>query len=257
MNEVLPDPQDVKDMNAALENVAMTLGKPAGAFPQQDHLAHLQVHLDYLKDPMYGANPIMAPIFLPQCLEHIKQHLTLWYLNQMDSYTSAALDRPFNVLKVEPLMREAQQLLAAAGQHVHQDVQQQLAGIQPLIQAALQTLQQTKPQPPQDPSIQAIVQTQMAETQRKAQNDQARVQIDNKKIDADMKKSSDRLVADEQMKAAELTHDINTLTIERKYELQQAQQDQLAAMQQAEQQQQSELQAAMAAHQTAQQPVQP
>ena len=257
VNEVLPDPQDVKDMNAALENVAMTLGKPAGAFPQQDHLAHLQVHLDYLKDPMYGANPIMAPIFLPQCLEHIKQHLTLWYLNQMDSYTSAALDRPFNVLKVEPLMREAQQLLAAAGQHVHQDVQQQLAGIQPLIQAALQTLQQTKPQPPQDPSIQAIVQTQMAETQRKAQNDQARVQIDNKKIDADMKKSSDRLVADEQMKAAELTHDINTLTIERKYELQQAQQDQLAAMQQAEQQQQSELQAAMAAHQTAQQPVQP
>ena len=257
VNEVLPDPQDVKDMNAALENVAMTLGKPAGAFPQQDHLAHLQVHLDYLKDPMYGANPIMAPIFLPQCLEHIKQHLTLWYLNQMDSYTSAALDRPFNVLKVEPLMREAQQLLAAAGQHVHQDVQQQLSGIQPLIQAALQTLQQTKPQPPQDPSIQAIVQTQMAETQRKAQNDQVRAQIDNKKIDVDLKKSSDRLVADEQMKAAELTHDINTLTIERKYELQQAQQDQLAAMQQAEQQQQSELQAAMAAHQTAQQPVQP
>lgn len=177
INEVLPDPQDVKDMNPALENVAMTLGKPVGAFPMQDHLAHFQVHLDYLKDPLYGGNPIMAPTFLPAVLEHLKQHLTLWYLNQMDGYTSAALDRPFNVLKVEPIMREAQQLLAAAGQHVHQDTTEQLNGIMPMIQNALQTLQKMKAQQPLDPSIQALVQTQMAETQRKAAKDQADAQL--------------------------------------------------------------------------------
>ena len=81
INEVLPDPNDVKEMNPALENVAMTFGRHAGAFPRQDHLSHIQVHLDYLQDPMYGANPIMAPVFIPLCLEHLKQHLTLWYLN--------------------------------------------------------------------------------------------------------------------------------------------------------------------------------
>ena len=59
INEVLPDPQDVKEMNPALENVAMTLGKPVGAFPMQDHIAHIITHLDYFKDPMYGSNPIM------------------------------------------------------------------------------------------------------------------------------------------------------------------------------------------------------
>ena len=58
INEVLPDPQNVKEMNPALENVAMTLGKPVGAFPMQDHLAHIQVHLDYLRDPVYGSNPV-------------------------------------------------------------------------------------------------------------------------------------------------------------------------------------------------------
>ena len=126
-----------------------------------------------------------------------------------------------------------------------------------LFRSALQILQQMKQQPPQDPAVQAIVQTQMAETNRKAQADQAKTQIENKKIDADMKKASDRLVADEQMKAAELTHDINTMTIERKYELQQAQQDEIAAQQQAQQQQQADLQAAAMAHQTAQQSVQP
>ena len=119
----------------------------------------------------------MAPTFLPAVLEHLKQHLTLWYLNQMDGYTSAALDRPFNVLKVEPIMREAQQLLAAAGQHVHQDTTEQLNGIMPMIQNALQTLQKMKAQQPLDPSIQAIVQTQMAETQRKAAKDQADTQL--------------------------------------------------------------------------------
>jgi hypothetical protein len=249
VNEVLPDPQDVKDMNPALENVAMTLGKPVGAFPIQDHLAHLQIHLDYLKDPLYGANPIMAPTFIPQCLEHIKQHLTLWYLNQMDGYTSAALDRPFNVLKVEPIMREAQQLLAAAGQHVHQDAAQQLAGVGPMIGQALQMLQKMKAQAPMPPEVQAIVQTQMAETQRKVTKDQTEAQFDQQKLMSENQRAEQRIVADEQIKAAELTHDINTLTLEKQFELKQAaaeaQQAQQAQM--AEQMQQEQLQQTPAA----------
>ena len=224
---MLPDPADVKDMNPALENVAMTLGKPVGAFPMQDHLAHIQIHLDYFKDPMYGSNPIIAPVFIPGLLEHLKQHLTLWYLNHMDSYTSAALDRPFNVLKVEPIMREAQQLLAAAGQHVHQDSMEQFAGVQGMMQKALQMLQQMRQnmQQPQDPNIQALVQTQMAETQRKAIKDQADVQLNAKKLDAANEQDARKLQAeilmntennltDERMKAAELTRDAQRLQSE-------------------------------------------
>ena len=254
ISEVLPDPKDVKDMNPALENVAMTLGKPVGAFPTQDHLAHFQVHLDYLKDPLYGANPIMAPTFLPACLEHLKQHLTLWYLNQMDGYTSAALDRPFNVLKVEPILREAQQLLAAAGQHVHQDSAQQLSGITPLIQQSLQMLQQMKGQQmPTDPGVQALVQTSMAETQRKAQKDQADIAFDNKKLEAETAQKQQKLIADEQMKAAELTHDINTLTMEKKYETIQQQQEAAKQAQQIQQQHENDLQAAIQSQQALQQ----
>ena len=93
VNEVLPDPQNVKDMNPALENVAMTVGKPVGAFPHQDHLSHIQVLLDYLQNPLYGGNPIIAPTYIPAALEHLKQHVTLWYLNQIDEQASAALGR--------------------------------------------------------------------------------------------------------------------------------------------------------------------
>jgi hypothetical protein len=222
VNEVLPDPQEVKEMNPALENVAMTLGKPVGAFPKQDHLAHFQVHLAYLQDPLYGGNPIMAPTFLPAVLEHLKQHLTMWYLNQMDGYTSAALDRPFNIMKIEPIIREAQQLLAAAGQHVHQDANEQLANIGPLIQQALETLQKMKAQQPLDPSIQALVQTQMAETQRKTAKDQADAQIKQQDMVAENEGKAAELQArvlmntednltEERIKAAELTRDAAAL----------------------------------------------
>ena len=81
----------------------MTVGKPVGAFPHQDHLSHIQVLLDYLQNPLYGGNPIIAPTYIPAALEHLKQHVTLWYLNQIDEQASAALGRIFNVMKEQML----------------------------------------------------------------------------------------------------------------------------------------------------------
>jgi len=225
VNEVLPDPQNVKEMNPALENVAMTLGKPVGAFPQQDHLAHIQVHLDYLQDPMYGANPIMAPVFIPQCLEHVKQHLTLWYLNQFDSYASVALNRPFNVLKEQQLPHEADKLLAAVAQHVHQDTGESFQQVGPIIQKAMDAMKQLQGQPPADPATQAFVQTSMAETQRRTAKDQNDLQLgvaklqqqdsqNAMKINADMVKNTENNLTEERLKSAELTRDAASLQYE-------------------------------------------
>jgi len=225
VNEVLPDPQNVKEMNPALENVAMTLGKPVGAFPQQDHLAHIQVHLDYLQDPMYGANPIMAPVFIPQCLEHVKQHLTLWYLNQFDSYASVALNRPFNVLKEQQLPHEADKLLAAVAQHVHQDTGESFQQVGPIIQKAMDAMKQLQGQPPADPATQAFIQTSMAETQRRTAKDQNDLQLgvaklqqqdsqNAMKINADMVKNTENNLTEERLKSAELTRDAASLQYE-------------------------------------------
>ena len=222
INEVLPDPNEVKEMNPALENVAMTFGRHAGAFPRQDHLAHIQVHLDYLQDPMYGANPIMAPAFIPLCLEHLKQHLTLWYLNQVDSYSSAALNRPFNVLKEQTLPQGADQLLAAVAQHVHQDTGETFKALPPIIQKAMAAIKQLSGQPPMDPATQAFVQTSMAETQRRATKDQAEMQIEaaklqqtaqiaTQKLQADMAKNTENNLTKERLESAALTRDAANL----------------------------------------------
>jgi arginine utilization protein RocB len=198
--------------------------------------------LDYAKDPVYGANPIVAPAFIPAALEHIKQHLTLWYLQRMDAYASTSLQEPFNILKVEPILAEAQKLLAVSSQHLHQDTAEQFQGMMPVMQQMIQTIQQLKSQQqPQDPSVAALVQTQMAETQRKAKNDTDRLSFEAQKLAADTQAKQEKNVADEQMKAAEISHDINVLTLEQQHEMQrqqlQAQQEQQLQAQQAQQQQ--------------------
>ncbi len=236
VNEVLPDPAEVKQMNPALENVAMTLGRPVGAFPGQDHLAHIQVLLDYAKDPMYGSNPIIAPAFMPPALEHLKQHLTLWYLQQMDKYASEHLGKPFNVLKEEPVIQEAQQLLAASSQHVFMDVQKQFAGVGPVMGQMLKIAQTMHQQTPQDPAVAALVQTQTAETARKSQKDQADVAMDAKKLAQKELQDQRSTAAAEQMKNAEVSHDVTALTIEKQYDAQQAEAARQAEMQSAQMQ---------------------
>jgi hypothetical protein len=167
---------------------------------------------------MYGANPIMAPMFIPHCLEHIKQHLTLWYLNQVDAYASTALGRPFNVLKEQTLPHEADKLLAAVVQHVHKDTGETFQQIPPIIQKAIAAMQQLKGQQPLDPATQALVQTSMAETQRRATKDQAEMQIkaaemqqSNQqfmlKTQSDMAKNTENNLTQERIKSAELTKD--------------------------------------------------
>lgn len=175
VGELLPDPTDIEDMNPALENVAMSLGKPVGAFPSQDHLAHIQTHLDYGTDPVYGSNPAIAPVFQPACIEHVKQHMLLWYLGQVGRYAQT------DAYKVSKLPPQMQQVFAVAGQHVKLDSMQTFQGVMqtlvPMMQMAQQAAQQRAQQPLQDPQAQALFNASMAETQRKAQHDQAEANL--------------------------------------------------------------------------------
>ena len=203
----------------------MTLGKPVGAFPNQDHIAHLLSHISYAQDPVFGANPIVAPVFAPAALEHIKQHLTLWYLTNVDKYTSEALGRKFDIMKIQPIMQEAQKLISVASQQVHMDSAENLQQqIMPVIQQMLQTVQKMKGQSnvPPDPNVMAQVkalqETAMAETNRKAQKDQADIQLDGQKLAQDKMLDEQKLqfeatkvtennLTQERIKSAELTRD--------------------------------------------------
>lgn len=215
IEEVLPNPLGASESNPALENVSMTMGHPAAAYPDQDHLAHIQVHLEYANNPAYGGNPVIGPVFAPQALEHIKQHLTLHYLQSMRSYVAEASGGK-DVLELhqeKPLDQAAQQAIALASQMVNQDSQQQMAQYVQQIQQLAQKVQQAQQTQQQnaamaDPTAAAIVKTQMAETERKTAEAQQRVQAELQQSQQDYEIK----VAELQAKVQELQAKYSTQT---------------------------------------------
>jgi len=193
VNELMKDVPDPEKRDSANENVAMAIGQSAFAYMEQDHLAHIQSHLDFAKDPILGANPMIAPAFIPHVMEHIKQHLTLWYLNRMNGYVHKSLGKPVTDYDVEDVTPKIDKLFALAGQHVNQDSVQTFQQIMPIIQQMMQQLQQFQPKPPMTPEAQVLMDTSMAETQRRAQRDQADVQLEMQKHQDDMALAQEEL----------------------------------------------------------------
>jgi len=207
VDEILPNPMGAKESNPALENVSMTMGRPAAAYPDQDHIAHLKIHLEYAKNPAYGGNPVIGPMFAPHALEHIKQHLTLHYLQSMRSYVAQAAGGrdTLELHQEKPLDQEAQQALALASSLVAQDSQQELQPFVQEIQQLAQKVQQATQQRQEaaalaDPTAQVILKTQMAETERKAKESQA-------KMAAELQRSQQ----DYELRIADLQRDVQEL----------------------------------------------
>ena len=207
IEDILPNPDGVKESNPALENVSLVMGRMAAAYPDQDHLAHIQVHLAFAMDPNYGGSPIIGPAFTPHLLEHLKQHFTLHYLQTMRDYVAEASGGKdtFKLNEERPLDKFSQQALAIAAQMTAEDAQKHFQGIAPIITGLVQKVQQAAQAQQQqaaeaDPTAQVIMKTQMAETQRKAQESQARMQMDmqNQQQDYQIK------VAELQQKVQEL-----------------------------------------------------
>jgi hypothetical protein len=216
IDEILPNPMGAKESNPALENVSMTMGRPAAAYPDQDHLSHIKIHLAYANDPAYGNNPVIGPVFSPHALEHIKQHLTLHYLQSMRSYVAEAAGGrdTLELHQEKPLDLESQQALAIASQMVSEDAQQSLGTYLQQIQELAQKVQQAQQAQQQniaanDPTAQVILKTQMAETERKAAESQAKMQqaASKDKQDYELK------IAELQQKVAELQTKYHTQTV--------------------------------------------
>ena len=208
ISELMKDVPAPEQRTLADENAAMSIGRPSYAYMQQDHLAHIQGHLMFAMDPSFGSNPFIAPQFLPNCIEHIKQHMTLWYLNRMNGYVSNLRGgKPVTDYDNPHLTGIIDQLYATVGQHVALDSQQVFSQILPQIQQLQQMLQQSMPPPQLPPDAQVVKDTAMAETQRKAAKDQQDVQIDVQQMQADIAKhkmDNDTKVAIEN---AKLTHE--------------------------------------------------
>ena len=209
VGELMPTAIKPAELSAGDENAAMALGKPAFAYPRQDQLAHIQTHLDFALNPMLGSNPLIAPKYIPQVLEHIKQHMMLWYTNQMTQYAVGGTDVNLQKYQDSKDVKEIDQTVAAASEHVKMDSEQVFAKVAPALQQLGQLMQQlAQPkQMPLDPESQAILQSSLAETQRRAAKDQQDVRLAEQDQQVKIAMNTENNLTKERMKEADLTVD--------------------------------------------------
>ena len=208
INELLKDTPAPEQRTSADENAAMLLGQPAYAYLQQDHIAHIQDHLQFGMNPFLGQSPFADPSYLNNLIEHVKQHMTLWYLNRSNGYVENQMGKPVTNYDDPKLTSVYDKLYTTVGAHVMLDTNQVFGQFQQALAQLVQMAQQRNHSQQQlPPDAQVVKDTSMAETQRKTQKDQVDAQLDQQRIQSDMQKH----VLDNQTKIqienAKLTHE--------------------------------------------------
>lgn len=208
INELMKDVPAPEQRTSADENAALLIGQPAYAYLQQDHIAHIQDHLQFAMNPFLGQSPFADPNYLNNLIEHLKQHMTLWYLNRSNGYVEKSVGKPVDDYDDPELTATIDKVYTTVGAHVMLDTQQVFGQFQQALQALVQMAQQRKSQAqPLPPDAQVVKDTSMAETQRKAQYDQARLQLDTQKMQEDMAKHTQDNQTKIAIENSKLTHE--------------------------------------------------
>ena len=211
---LLPDVQP-QEQNAVQENVIAAMGKPVIAFPEQDHLAHLKTHIEFIKSPVFGGNPTVSPQLIPVMLNHLKEHMVLWYAdtasNVADEAAGADVGEELRRAKSKSEKREIDGMLAEASGVVIDEAQELFTEVLQLMgqmQQYVQSLQQQQPADPVTAKAQADQQRTALEQQKlqnQAQQDATDAELEKAKILAADKREILRQDREDARTAAEIS----------------------------------------------------
>lgn len=194
--EFLPATPEAVPLNPVDENINMVMGKPVKAFEGQNHEAHIQVLLDFAKNPLFGASPVLAPKFLPSAINHLMDHLLTWYGEMMKSASSDGKKIDFDN---NP---DSAVAMAQSCAVVDKAAEIAFAKIPDLVAQGMQQLQSMAPKQPQDPMVAVASQ----QVQMQNQIAQGRLSIDQQKAEADAKNKM--LLAQQKAQAAERDYEL-------------------------------------------------
>ena len=202
-DKLVPLPDDQKPTDPVTENMNFLKGEPTKAFLNQDHDAHMTVHMSMLQDPSImqavGQNP-KAPMIQAALMAHVAEHAGFKYRKQIEEQLGMSL--PPEDEKLPPQIEQALSgMMAQAAQQAlqmnQQQAQQQQAQQQqqdPLVQMQQQELQikgqelQLKQQ-----ELQLKQQLAVQELQFKQAQMQSQMQMNDKKLTSEMAARADEI----------------------------------------------------------------
>jgi len=136
LEQILPPKIEPQAMDPVSDIMAATKGIPIGAFPGQNHDAHIQTKMAYLQDPMNGSNPIMGRL-RPILEANIQEHSVMKYQEQVAGMTQQLMQEAGPDAARDPQVIEmitaqaAQQVLNAnMAMGIAQSPEQQLVALE-------------------------------------------------------------------------------------------------------------------------------
>jgi hypothetical protein len=85
-------PKETKNLSALEENYALANDQqPLKAYRNQNHLAHLQVHIQFGLSPMFGANPLVGTTVVAPLTQHCREHLLALYRDHSEGALEAMM----------------------------------------------------------------------------------------------------------------------------------------------------------------------
>ena len=210
IDEILKKPEQAVQMDCIDENMSVMYGKPIRAFIEQDHEAHIAVHMQFLQDPSLAGNP-GAKAMQPILIAHIAEHIALLYRLRMQAGVAMELpplpdfkDPDFKFEDVDPeqdriISQRAAEVVRAAPQMKQIEAirgvgQQQQEQGNPLQYAQQLAKLETE-------ALTARTQAQIAADQAKAQSN---IQIKQAEAKQDMQIEMAKAQADLQAKVTKL-----------------------------------------------------
>ena len=196
IDKLIKTEDDAKRIDPVSENMNILNGTPVKAFIEQDHEAHLAVHLAFMNDPkvrqMVGQS-VKASTIQGAIEAHIAEHMAFEYRKQLEEQLGVPLPPPDEELP-EDIENEIARLSAA--------------GAEKLLQKNTAEIQQQKQQQlEEDP----IVQMQKAELELKKMDSQAkteRTKADITKMHADSLLEEARLQFEKEKLVSDYQRDI-------------------------------------------------
>jgi hypothetical protein len=194
--KLIPNKDDIKQLGPVTENMNIINGKPVKAFLDQDHEAHIAVHMAFTDDPLIRklvGQSTKAGMIQAAMEAHIAEHIAFQYRLEIENKLGVPLPPADEPLPID-IENEVARLTAEAAPKVLGD-------------SSLKASEEERQQQAQDPVLQmqqAELQIKQEEAKTKAQKVMADIELDKAKLELDKQKATVEVQKDVMLEQARI-----------------------------------------------------
>ena len=185
IDEILPPPPKPQPLDPAIENARALMGEILNTFPDQDHDAHIRMHMAFMKAPLVMTSPQVMGTFYAHIMEHVSQKARQMVMAEIEQIINQA-QLAAQGGAIDPMA--AQQQIMKVQQDMQDPAQmEQLISMQmeKLMAEVLPGLLPTGEDPMADPLVQIRMQElalKEKDLQRKVEDDQGDMLMELQKM---------------------------------------------------------------------------